>query len=261
MNALAKPVLTGTRPARPHTDVAPSWRRCQFRCTHLWLPFAAVVLLAMLLRSGDQAWADWLFAHEGHRWSLQQGFLTEVVLHRIGRGLSAAAWLAVVVGWCVAQVRPALAPWRRPLAYLWLSVLLATAMVAWLKSWTSVDCPWDLARYGGQRAYLGLFAWRPAGTPGGGCFPAGHASAGYAWLALYFFFLAARPRWRWLGLGLGLGTGAAFGLAQQLRGAHFASHDLWTAAICWFMALGLYWLLWLRRPGDIAAAQAPAGSP
>jgi membrane-associated PAP2 superfamily phosphatase len=31
-----------------------------------------------------------------------------------------------------------------------------------------------------------------------------------------------------------------FGIAQQFRGAHFLSHDLWTAMICWTVAFGLY---------------------
>lgn len=31
-----------------------------------------------------------------------------------------------------------------------------------------------------------------------------------------------------------------FGAAQQLRGAHFLSHDLWTLATCWTVSLLLF---------------------
>lgn len=72
------------------------------------------------------------------------------------------------------------------------------------------------------------------------CFPAGHASAGYAWLCLYYFALLWRPSWRWAGLWIGLGAGLVFGISQQLRGAHFLSHDVATALICWLLSLGLY---------------------
>jgi membrane-associated PAP2 superfamily phosphatase len=75
------------------------------------------------------------------------------------------------------------------------------------------------------------------------CFPAGHSSAGFAWVSLYFFALLARPAWRWRGLAVGLVAGGVFGLAQQLRGAHFLSHDLWTLATCWALSLGLYLLV------------------
>jgi membrane-associated PAP2 superfamily phosphatase len=39
-----------------------------------------------------------------------------------------------------------------------------------------------------------------------------------------------------------------FGIDQQLRGAHFLSHDLFTAMICWAVALGLS--RWMLRPRD-----------
>jgi membrane-associated PAP2 superfamily phosphatase len=136
--------------------------------------------------------------------------------------------------------------WRRPLACLALSVLLSTLLVAWIKSWSNVDCPWDLVRYGGQHAYVDLFAARLAQPSTGRCFPAGHASAGYAWMAAYFLLLAVRPAWRRYGLSAGIVLGLAFGFAQQLRGAHFLSHDLWSAALCWLVAVAVH-----------AAAQQP----
>ena len=41
------------------------------------------------------------------------------------------------------------------------------------------------------------------------------------------------------GLLTGLLAGGIFGVAQMARGAHFLSHTLWTAGICWFVAFGL----------------------
>ena len=96
--------------------------------------------------------------------------------------------------------------------------------------------------------------------PRAACFPAGHASAGYAWMALYFFFLATRPQWRWLGLAVGIVLGLLFGVVQQLRGAHFLSHDLWTAVICWSCALGGY-LLYGGRSHVFEVADIPASVP
>ena len=73
----------------------------------------------------------------------------------------------------------------------------------------------------------------------GRCFPAGHASAGYAWVALYFFFLAAAPRWRWLGLSTGLeydpgiysDTAELVALARVASkyGGRYISHMRWAA--------------------------------
>jgi membrane-associated PAP2 superfamily phosphatase len=38
----------------------------------------------------------------------------------------------------------------------------------------------------------------------------------------------------------GLAVGAVFAFAQEARGAHFLSHDLWSGFIVWFVELGLY---------------------
>src|SRR3546814_3313258 len=53
--------------------------------------------------------------------------------------------------------------WRRPLGFLLLSVLLCTALVSGLKWLSHMDCPWDLARYGGTRAYHGRSEERRVG--------------------------------------------------------------------------------------------------
>lgn len=246
----------------PSTDRAPCAARAdaRFVLLHGWLPLAAFLLLAgfLIWSNGDAWWADRLYAWEGHRWALKSSFATEQLVHRLGRDASALAWVGVAVAWLLARTRPGLARWRGPLARLALSVLLATSFVAWFKSWSNMDCPWDLLRYGGARPYVGLLQLRPVGLSRGACFPAGHASAGYAWMALYFFFLSVRPRWRWWGLAVGAGSGVLFGLSQQLRGAHFLSHDLWTAAICWAIAFATYRVL----RGDEAFGRAGiAGRP
>ena len=208
-----------------------------------WRLVAAFLALNLLLVGfGGDLWiADRLYALQGHDWQWRHAFLAETVMHLGGRRFSALAWLLVVAACGASFVDPGLRVRRAALGKLALSVLASTSLVALLKRWSDVPCPWSLARYGGDLPYTGLpyaglFQASPHALPAGHCFPAGHASAGYAWLALYFFFAAVRPAWRWHGLAVGLGLGFAFGVTQQLRGAHFLSHDLWAAAICWATA-------------------------
>lgn len=217
----------------------------RFFLTHAWLPLAAFVLLvfATMHLGGDQWLADRMYAWQGRHWPLRNAFVTEQVIHLLGRDFSAMAWLAVLAAWIVARSRTGWSHLRRPLAALLIATLLGTALVAFTKSWSNMDCPWDLLRYGGDRPYVGLFAVRPVGLTRGACFPAGHASSGYAWLSLYFFLWSIRARWRWPGLAVGAGLGLLFGFSQQMRGAHFLSHDVWAAAICWAAALITHLLL------------------
>jgi membrane-associated PAP2 superfamily phosphatase len=207
--------------------------------------FGGVALAALWWAGqGDVGLADRLYALQGHRWALRDAWLTQDVLHLLGRNLGIVAWAGVLAAWLVSAARDGLAAWRRPWLYLLSASTLGAASVAWIKSWSNVDCPWDLARYGGTHAHLGLFQARPASWGHASCFPAGHASAGYMWLALYFFLARVRPQWRWRGLAGALLAGLVFGGAQQARGAHFLSHDLATAMVCWAGALALHAVFW-----------------
>ncbi len=201
------------------------------------LPWSVPLLLAAWLaaRHVDMAWATWLFHWQGDAWSLKRSVLLETVLHRGGRALSQVAWAGLLVATLLHWRSPA-ATWTRPAARLLLSVFVAVACVAWLKATTRMDCPWDVVGLGGQRPFVDLFDARPASLGPAACFPAAHAAGGYAWVALYGFFLHVAPRWRHAGLAIGLLAGAVFGLAQQLRGAHFLSHDVASLAVCWAIA-------------------------
>lgn len=265
MQSIANP-SAGRRLQQIHLDalpsdepsVGPSALGTRFHRQHLWLPVTAFVGLSILLMGlhGDQWLADRVYAVEGHAWALQSDYVIQDVFHAGGRQASKVGWYVVLLFFAASLLMRPMARWRRPLLYLLLSTLLATALVGWMKRWTHMDCPWDLVRYGGQKAYYGLFAQRPLGLGSAGCFPAGHASAGYAWVALYFFFRATSPGWKWWGFGFALGLGMTFGIAQQLRGAHFLSHDVWALMICWLTALALYRLMLAPFPRALPAGMA-----
>ncbi len=259
MSSDASPALSSPR----HAARPPLAFDRDFLARHAGWPLLGFVLATAILipLRGDLWLADRLYAWEGHRWALQQGFVTQHLIHVMGKRLSTLGWYGVALLLIASGSFPRLKAWRRPLCFLLLATALSTAAVGTLKLWTDMDCPWDLARYGGSRPFVDLFTARPALLPHAACFPAGHASAGYAWVALYFFFLATRPRLRWLGLGFGLAVGLLFGFAQQLRGAHFLSHDLWTLAICWSVALLLHACLLVPRRAAAARAFAALSGP
>ncbi len=217
----------------------------RFWTVHLWLPLGVGLALIAALQAGADQWlADALVRIEGGRWAWRHAPWLELGVHRAGRDASIVAWLALAAASGIAAFRNAGAlRWRRATGYVLVCVVLGTLAVSLLKAVTNVDCPWDLARYGGTRPLIGLLDVRPQALPRARCFPAGHASAGYAWLGLYFAALQVAPHRRRAALTLALGAGLLFGVGQQLRGAHFASHDAATALVCWLVALGL-WRAW-----------------
>lgn len=128
----------------------------------------------------------------------------------------------------------------------WMVVLatLATAplLISTLKAVSHVFCPYELSRYGGEQEYQPVFEpyskeERPARFGKG--FPAGHASGGFALLSLAG--IEATRRKRFIGISVAVASGVGMGGYQILKGAHFLSHTLVTALVCW-----LVFLMWHR---------------
>jgi len=53
-------------------------------------------------------------------------------------------------------------------------------------------------------------------------------------------------------------AGFVFGLAQQVRGAHYMSHTLWTAWLCWSVAAGVDAAVSRLIARSLSRAPAPA---
>lgn len=190
----------------------------------------------------DLTLADTLYSWTGNEWSLKKHWLTEGLIHKGGRKLVGVMLALTLVAWALSYGCSRFRRWRKSINYLLCSSLLAVIIVNVLKAWTNVDCPWALSEFGGERPYFMLFENRPENLPTAKCLPAGHASGAYAWIALFFIARVYRPQWQlWVLAGV-VGFGFLFGIAQQLRGAHFISHDLWTMAICWLTASGLFFV-------------------
>jgi membrane-associated PAP2 superfamily phosphatase len=120
-----------------------------------------------------------------------------------------------------------------------LSLLLIPSVIALMKEFTFVHCPSCLVDYGGPRQFRGLLSFDgiPDLNNRGKCFPAGHASGGFALMSLYY--IGATPLLRRLGLALGLIIGWMMASYQMLKGAHFLSHSLMTMLLSGLMIVAL----------------------
>ncbi len=110
-----------------------------------------------------------------------------------------------------------------------LSFILVPTIVAGAKYYTNVYCPYQLDIYNGAYPFVRVLESYPADfvqTKIGKCFPAGHATAGFAFMGLFYAFRQRANRR--LGLAIGLGLGWMAGIYQMLRGQHFLSHTLFS---------------------------------
>jgi membrane-associated PAP2 superfamily phosphatase len=209
----------------------------------LW-PFPLVLLVAALLEGLDldrgiahalfyRADQLWLGAGSGAWWATG-------LIHGGGRTLVRGVAAAALAWWLLSFRIRALASWRREALFVFAGLVLVTATVGLLKVLTNVDCPWDLAGFGGNQPYIPLLGDRPDYLPAARCFPGAHSSSGFALMGLWFALRERRPRAARFALWFAISVGALFSFGQQARGAHFLSHDLASAALAWAILRALH---------------------
>ena len=240
--------VDATRPA----DRAVS--RARAPAPPLWWIGAPVIVAAVLIGVEVTSDADRvitrLFADpNGHGFPLRASFWLEVVMHQWAKyaviTLGALVASALVLSYIVRGWREG----RRILVFLLLAMTLAPLSVTLGKAASSRHCPWDVDEFGGVVPYTRFFEAPQARTPPGHCFPAGHASTGFALFAFYFGAYAQRRRQAArCALLLGIAAGFVLGFGRVLQGAHFTSHVFWSGVTCWTVMLGLYALTLAGRP-------------
>jgi membrane-associated PAP2 superfamily phosphatase len=201
-----------------------------------WRADASVSWVLMLV---FLAWdlTGWDMALE-HTWGNLDGFALRdnwwmsTVMHQGARNLGWLFFLALLIGiWKPWGAFKGLAKADR--VGVLISVVCALLSVSLIKGFSQTSCPWDLQAFGGTAPYVSHWnLWLRDGG-GGHCFPAGHASTGFAFMAVYFGLRQAGAAGARPYLFIAMTAGIVLGLSQQMRGAHFMSHTLWTAWLCW----------------------------
>jgi membrane-associated PAP2 superfamily phosphatase len=192
--------------------------------------------------------SGWLGAGAGNWWARD-------VIHQAGRWVPRSIAVLAGLGWLASFRVAALKGWRRELLYVFCGMALVIGLVGLMKELTNVDCPWDLADFGGRNPYVALFAHRPGGLKHAACFPAAHSSSGFALLSIYFALRGRAARWASVALFIAIGVGLIFAFGQEARGAHFFSHDLTSAALAWLILAWLYSRMLAPRPASEVEAR------
>lgn len=224
---------------------------------------AAALLLSALaiLWLGEFTAVDMLLARAAYDPVLREfpwrhAWLAETVGHGLLRDLCVAAG-AMVIAVTLYDARFGLfGAWvRLRMRFLALCAVLVPLSVSAAKQASSLSCPWDLRAFNGTQPYFRLLDSIPHGAHAGHCWPGGHAS-GFLWiLGIVVFWLPHRPRHAAVVAVLVLAAGLGVGWIQQLRGAHFLSHTLWSM----WIASAVTALLWHVLDGAYARARSGSG--
>lgn len=205
------------------------------------LPFFVCCLLFALLHltALDFIVSDYFYQQQ--RFIGQGSWWADRLIHKGGGKLIFTVALTSLIIIVASFVIKPLKAYRLAAIYIFSCIALGTGIVNGLKAITNIDCPWDLQRYGGLQPYIDLFSDKADHLKRGRCFPAGHASGAYALFGFYFLARHYRTQYATKVLLAVMALGIIFGVGQWARGAHFPSHDVVSAFICWITALILAW--------------------
>ena len=129
--------------------------------------------------------------------------------------------------------------YKKGLIIVILSAIFIPNIAGELKKITNMPCPKNEIHYGG--VYPSTKVWehypkefkQPSSSIR--CFPAGHASGGFALLSLFFLFKTRRNKI--LAIVGALTVGWSMGLYKMLIGGHFLSHTVITMILAWLIIL------------------------
>ncbi|WP_407303615.1 phosphatase PAP2 family protein [Acinetobacter sp.] len=177
---------------------------------------------------------------ESGQFLLRDNWYLAELNHRYIKDLIILVYASFFMIWLASFKIEKLRPVRWTYGYFFCMVILSTSIIGLLKSQSAHACPWNSTIPTSQGFFWDFSASK------GHCFPGSHASTGFALMAGYSVFRQSNKKRAYFFLVSGCILGFAMGWAQMMRGAHFLSHNLWTAWIIWLVN-GIFYLFNYKR--------------
>ena len=128
--------------------------------------------------------------------------------------------------------------YKKGLIIVLLSAIFVPVIIGSLKAISNTPCPCNIVNFNGTYPETKVFDSYPKGfiqTSKAKCWPAGHASGGFALMALFFLFKTPKNQKRALVVALVIAW--SMGLYKMLLGDHFLSHTIITMIMAWLIIL------------------------
>jgi membrane-associated PAP2 superfamily phosphatase len=219
----------------------------------LWM--SAIVLIASVIFFGVSGTDIWVQNHFynpiTHQWLIDhdQPVLKFIFYDGIKR-LIIIINVIILIGLILWWKKPLLLNYRRGLMIVVLSAIFVPLIVGSFKATTNLPCPKNLEIYGGDYPHTCVWEKYPSTfcqKEKIKCWPAGHASGGFALLSLIYLFRTRRAKI--MGGVLAMVIGWSMGTYKMLIGDHFLSHTFITMVMAWLIISVIVYLIerWEKR--------------
>ena len=203
-----------------------------------------IILLFSIIFFGitdvDLSLQDEFFNFSTHKWILFWGEQPYKFLFYDGmKKLLIAFAISLLLALIFFRKTKLINDYRRGIIVVVLSAIFVPLIANSIKGQTNMPCPKNEIRYGGiyprtavWQNYTSQFKLHHKKSK---CWPAGHASGGFALLSLIFLFYKRKSKI--LAGTTAMIVGWSMGLYKMIIGDHFFSHTLITMILAWFIIL------------------------
>jgi len=208
--------------------------------------FVAFVLVCTIVFFGisdtDLFIQDKFYNFQEQKWLLdREDALLKFIFYDGIKKLLIAIALVLLLALLFFKKHTLIQEYKHGLIIVLLCAFVIPTLIGGLKKITNMPCPKQECRYGGSIVRTAL--WQDAQQERGSlaCWPAGHASGGFALMSLFFLFKSKKNRY--LALAMALLIGWLMGLYKMFIGDHFFSHTLITMLLAWFCILSVIYFM------------------
>jgi membrane-associated PAP2 superfamily phosphatase len=204
---------------------------------------AALLLGAAIVFFGLSGADIWIQSHfynaHTHQWLVDPNEpIPKFIFYDGIKRLLIVIGVLLLFGSAAVWKRPFFQPYRRGMVIVLLSSALVPVVVGSLKAVTNMPCPKNIEIFGGT--YPHTCVWEKYGsdvcrTEKQKCWPAGHASGGFALLSMVFLFRTKKAKIAVVSAATAIGW--SMGTYKMLIGDHFFSHTVITMLLAWLVVL------------------------
>lgn len=208
---------------------------------NIFITFAVLVLSVLFfgLTEFDQKIQNLFFNFQTHQWLLPAKMEPYKFIFYDGiKKLLIVISVLFLFSLAFYRISNRVKNYKKGILVIVLSAIIIPSVVGTLKSQTNMPCPRDEIIYGG--IYPKTPVWQSYQDPllkqkQNKCWPAGHASGGFALLS--FAFLFRKKRNQYLAITTALVVGWSMGTYKMIIGDHFFSHTFITMVLAWLIVL------------------------
>jgi len=211
--------------------------------SNMHIMFTALLLFGSILFFGlsdiDVLLQDLLYNIHTHQWFLaKEAQPYHFIFYTGAKKLLIIIAILLLFTLLFFRKHPKIVAYQKGLTIVVLSAIFVPLVTGGLKKYTNMPCPKHEINYGGK--YPRTAVWERYEAPYNRldnirCWPAGHASGGFALMSLFFLF--KRKRNKFFALATALLIGWSMGIYKMLIGDHFFSHTLITMLLAWLIIL------------------------